>query len=141
MKDLADKSLADELAKYRTEFARFRTRDAADRTLMAWIRTALSLITFGFGMPTILGVLQQSSDQGRYFQLLAVVVGLSFVVVGVFSLMAALWSHRRSLRQIESGDFAYQSEKFNITEIAAIALLLIGIASFAGVLVGLTLAR
>lgn len=26
---------------------------AADRTLMAWIRTSLSLIGFGFGIPTI----------------------------------------------------------------------------------------
>ncbi len=30
------------------ELARDRNRAAADRTLMAWIRTALSLIAFGF---------------------------------------------------------------------------------------------
>ncbi len=33
-----------------TELARERTREAADRTLMAWIRTGLSLISFGFGI-------------------------------------------------------------------------------------------
>jgi putative membrane protein len=32
------------------ELARERNREAAERTLMAWIRTALSLIGFGFGI-------------------------------------------------------------------------------------------
>ena len=32
------------------ELARERSRQAADRTLMAWVRTALSLIGFGFGI-------------------------------------------------------------------------------------------
>ncbi|BBD55616.1 YidH family protein [Planktothrix agardhii] len=43
----------DELATDRTEMAKYRSRAAADRTLMAWIRTCLSLIAFGFGIPTI----------------------------------------------------------------------------------------
>ncbi|MEI8250374.1 MAG: DUF202 domain-containing protein, partial [Synechococcus sp. ELA057] len=33
--------------------ARQRNRDAAERTLMAWIRTCLSLISFGFGLDKI----------------------------------------------------------------------------------------
>ena len=33
-----------------TELTKERNRLAADRTLMAWIRTALSLIGFGFGI-------------------------------------------------------------------------------------------
>ena len=33
-----------------TELARERSREAADRTIMAWIRTSLSLISFGFGI-------------------------------------------------------------------------------------------
>ena len=32
------------------ELARERSPQAADRTLMAWVRTALSLIGFGFGI-------------------------------------------------------------------------------------------
>ena len=32
------------------ELAKERNREAAERTLMAWIRTALSLIGFGFGI-------------------------------------------------------------------------------------------
>ncbi|WP_448562013.1 DUF202 domain-containing protein [Trichothermofontia sp.] len=39
------------------ELAKERTR-AADRTLMAWIRTALSLIGFSFGIPTIVKTIE-----------------------------------------------------------------------------------
>jgi len=44
-------SLSNELAKQ-------RNRGAADRTLMAWIRTCLSLISFGFGLDEILGAIK-----------------------------------------------------------------------------------
>ena len=44
---MSDKPVAQNLAN---ELARERNREAAERTLMAWIRTALSLIGFGFGI-------------------------------------------------------------------------------------------
>ncbi|MFM7169470.1 MAG: YidH family protein, partial [Cyanobium sp.] len=37
------------------ELAKERNREAAERTLMAWIRTSLSLISFGFGVDKIIG--------------------------------------------------------------------------------------
>ncbi len=42
--------------------AETRTRMAADRTMMAWIRTALSLFSFGF---TIYKVLQAFEEAGK----------------------------------------------------------------------------
>ena len=44
---MTDKPVAVNLAN---ELAKERNRAAAERTLMAWIRTALSLIGFGFGI-------------------------------------------------------------------------------------------
>ena len=49
----------------RNELARERNRAAADRTLLAWIRTALSLIGFGFGIDRIVNVVNANAHVSR----------------------------------------------------------------------------
>lgn len=44
------------------ELAKERNRTPAERTLMAWIRTCLSLISFGFGIDRILVAIHQAFD-------------------------------------------------------------------------------
>ena len=44
--------------------ARQRNRDAAERTLMAWIRTCLSLISFGFGLDKIIAAIDRAATSG-----------------------------------------------------------------------------
>lgn len=115
------------------ELARERTRAAADRTLLAWIRTSLSLIGFGFGIPTIVKTIEATRavehiNPHRF----AVIVGLCFIGVGMFSIAAALREHRRMLRHIQNDRFIYESSK--TAEIVGVALLLIGLVSFIGVL-------
>lgn len=116
------------------ELAKERTRAAADRTLMAWIRTSLSLIGFGFGIPTIVKTLETTRIGAHinphYFTSM---VGLSFIAVGVFAITAALKEHRRTLKRIQSDRFMYESSK--TAEIVGIALLLVGLLSFIGVLI------
>jgi len=48
------------LAEERTDLALLRTLNAAERTLMAWIRTAISMIGFGF---TIYKFFQYQSEE------------------------------------------------------------------------------
>ena len=50
------------------DLATTRTLMAADRTLMAWIRTSLSLLSFGF---TIYKILQGFAESGALGRLLA----------------------------------------------------------------------
>jgi putative membrane protein len=45
-----------------TELAKERNRAAEERTLMAWIRTCLTLISFGFGIERIVAVLDRARD-------------------------------------------------------------------------------
>ena len=86
-----------------TDLAVDRTRLAHERTLMAWVRTATSLISFGF---TIYKVFQTMRDKGevppgrlfgpREFALMMIGIGLTALVlatVGHFRDMRALRAH------------------------------------------------
>ena len=131
----ASKALStNELASDRTELAKYRSRAAADRTLMAWIRTSLSLIGFGFGIPTIVRTIENIQvghhiDPFRF----SVIVGLAFIGTGMLGMALGLREHRRLLQQIQRDRYTY--EESHSAEIIGIALLVIGLISFIGVIV------
>jgi putative membrane protein len=107
---------------------------AADRTLMAWIRTSLSLIGFGFGIPTIVRAIENIHlkphiDPVRF----SVIVGLAFIGTGMVGMALGLKEHHRLLKQIESDRYTYQTS--HSAEIVGVALLVIGLISFIGVIV------
>ena len=123
-----------ELASDRTELAKYRSRAAADRTLMAWIRTSLSLIGFGFGIPTIVRTIENTQaghhiDPFRF----SVIVGLAFIGTGMLGMAFGLKEHRRLLQQIQRDRYTY--EESHSVEIIGFALLVIGFISFIGVIV------
>lgn len=116
-----------------TELAKSRTLFAANRTQMAWIRTSLSLISFGFGIPTIVKAIESTRlrnniDPHRF----ATTVGLAFIAVGMFAMATSLMEHRRLVQRIQRDNYTYESS--NTTELVSIALFLIGVISFIGVL-------
>jgi putative membrane protein len=82
-----------------TKLAFDRTWLAEERTLLAWIRTATSLITFGFaiysffGIPTGAGHKLTSGLGPRIFA-----VGL--IAVGLISLLGAALQRRRAVRDM-----------------------------------------
>jgi putative membrane protein len=123
-----------DLASDRTELAKYRSRAAADRTLMAWIRTSLSLIGFGFGIPTIVRAIQ-NSHVGRHLDPVrfSVIVGLSFIGTGMLGMALGLREHRQLLKQINSDRYTYETS--HSAEIVAVALLIIGVVSFIGVII------
>jgi putative membrane protein len=117
----------------KNELAKERTRAAADRTLMAWIRTSLSLIGFGFGIPTIVRTIEATrigkDINPHHF---ANAIGLAFISIGIFAMYGALKDHRRILRQIQSDRYTYEDSVYS--ERVGIALLLVGFVSFLAVL-------
>jgi putative membrane protein len=76
---------------------------AADRTLLAWIRTALSMISFGFTLAKFFEYLAQDKGMpirgpmGRTWA--PSTVGLTLVAMGIFSLLIAIYQHREAVRQ------------------------------------------
>jgi len=121
------------------ELAKDRNRAAAERTLMAWIRTSLSLISFGFGIDRVVAALHTAALQPsvnesiRTFHL-SRLLGLAFILIGTVALAAAAISHTKNLKRIEKGAFIYQSE-FSISLAVAIALIVVGIIAFLGILI------
>ena len=124
-----------DLAQQRTDLAKYRSRAAADRTLMAWMRTSLSLIVFGFGIPTLVTTIAKTQI-GQYIdtQTYSIIFGLAFIAVGIFSLLTALRVHYNMLKLIANETYTYDKRTFDATAIAALSLLLIGLASFIAVL-------
>jgi putative membrane protein len=76
---------------------------ATDRTLMAWLRTALSMITFGFTLYKVLEAIPADAQElprgmtPRNAGLLLIAVGLIAVTLGIWQ----YWQTRRQLEKIQ----------------------------------------
>ena len=118
------------------ELARQRNRDAAERTLMAWIRTCLSLISFGFGLDKIVSAIRSQvgdvqAQSGWGLRL----ISLAFVGTGVVAMLAATLQHRRNLKRLLREEFTYR-ETPSIAQGTALMLSLIGVAAIVLLLLG-----
>jgi putative membrane protein len=117
------------------ELARQRNRDAAERTLMAWIRTCLSLISFGFGLDKIVGAIDRATGtSGPRPGVIAVAV--AFVLTGILAMAAATVQHLRELRRLRRDEFVYV-ESPRLAAATATLIALIGVMAMGILLVGL----
>lgn len=118
-----------------TELAKERTRAAADRTLMAWIRTALSLISFGFGVGKVFDLLDTAYPEKHLDPLHAsLLVAISLVILGMLSLLGAIIQYWQMLKRLEREAFTYKSSRA-LTVGVAVLLLLIGLFALIGIIV------
>lgn len=119
------------LAYQRTDLARERSRWAAERTLMAWIRTAISMISFGFAIDKVFATLQLQDgpvelERGYH------VVGLALVTVGILFLVLASVEHLIILKRLNNRfgrNAAPLNPNFPLPLFGAGVVLLIGIAA------------
>ncbi|MEB3208856.1 MAG: DUF202 domain-containing protein [Synechococcus sp.] len=109
------------------ELAKQRNRDAAERTLMAWIRTCLSLISFGFGLDKIIAAIDRALTGGELQAQRGVqLVAAAFVVTGVLAMAGATVQYRRELRRLQHDDYVYR-DKPQLAAATAVLITLIGV--------------
>jgi putative membrane protein len=100
-----------------------RTRLALERTLMAWLRTAISMITFGF---TLFKAIQYAHELGikSTGDVLSVnVFALALIGIGLVALALATVQHLRHARTLRNLD----SELPVFSPGAALAMLFAGV--------------
>jgi putative membrane protein len=102
-----------------TELARERSRDATERTLMAWIRTALALIGFGFGIGKAQDYLEMIHPGRINDPILGVrIFGGAFIALGVLAVLMAVIQYRHRLSQIRQEVYVYKAG-LPLTEVVA----------------------
>ena len=84
-----------------TQLATLRTSAAYERTMMAWIRTATSLITFGFGVYKFFDV-QRDPGQAKNHLIGPREFGMILVSIGLLALVLATWENRTNRRSLEA---------------------------------------
>ena len=124
------------VARFSTDFrviaALVRTAFSSEQSLMSWIRTSLSLFTFGFSITQFFYYLDQrqtgaelSSGPRRF--------GMSLVCVGILVLLLAIVEHVQRIRKMK--DQGLPSDAGTLLPIgSAVGLFIIGIAAFVSIL-------
>jgi putative membrane protein len=75
-----------------SHFSWLRTRLSVERTLMSWIRTAVSLIGFGFAIVQFFDRLKQMPGvTPARFPEAARYLGLALIFCGVMALVVSIW--------------------------------------------------
>lgn len=109
-----------------TRLAFDRTRVAYDNTLMSWIRTATSLITFGFAIYKFFQLELRGGAQDnriigtREFALMMVIVGLLSLALGILE----HWQNMRTLRA------EYPGIPRSRASVIAVLILVLGLMAF-----------
>jgi putative membrane protein len=108
-----------------------RTRMAAERNLMAWVRTALSMITFGFTIYKFMQVFQEQATVAVLRPNAPRNLGLALVGIGTFALIMACVQHWKYVKKLRP-DHPYNP--WDLTFIVAGLIGLLGLLVFVSII-------
>jgi putative membrane protein len=107
-----------------------RTRAAYERTMMAWIRTATSLITFGFTIYKFFQI--EAPPPGRQNRLIGP-RGFAFILVsiGLFSLIVATIEYRQNIRTLGA---RYAGKQRSLAVLVAALISILGVLALVAII-------
>ena len=109
--------------------AAYRTSLSLDRTTLAWIRTTLTMSSFGLGMIGFFRTLRQEGETPETIRLHqgAVHFGVALVVIGVIATVLVAISHLSMVRKLRAGEMPLPTMwPLSITISLLLALLALG---------------
>jgi putative membrane protein len=142
MSDPVSASGADRFEVRVTADSQLRTRLSVERTMMSWLRTAVSLIGFGFAIVQFFERLEQMSVAPALHPDAAKYLGLALISAGILAVLISIYQYWRMNRYLRGGPFAQiagmGAEAMHSPVIAvAVLLSLIGAFAFSAVLLRL----
>ena len=114
-----------------------RTALSSEQTLMSWIRTSLSLFTFGFSITQFFYYLEQPKEDIQ-ISTGPRRMGIALVCVGIVVLLMAMVEHVLRLRKIKKQGLPADAASF-LPVGSAVALLVIGVAAFVSIIMNWSL--
>lgn len=114
--------MSDQALPSSNELAGMRTVMAADRTLMAWVRTSLSLHSFGFTIYKVLQGFEKAGDLAHTSS--PRTVGLTLVGIGTLAIIMGIIEYRHTLGQLG------ESRRFSLRHPTMIMALIMGVGGF-----------
>lgn len=107
-----------------------RTQLAAENTLLAWVRTSVSLYTFGFSITKFFAFLAQQRDIPKLSNSVRR-LGLALVCVGILALVFAIFEHIKVSRKLK--ELGLPITRLSLPVYTAAILLVIGIVTLVSV--------
>lgn len=87
-------------ADVNSQLALVRTRLSQDRTLLSWVRTAVSLITFGFGVHQFFRAVPSARPHGLH-ETTPYLFGSAMVLIGLVTLVLAAVENRSTAAALD----------------------------------------
>jgi putative membrane protein len=131
MKETADPDALD----HSTKLAFDRTWLAEERTMLAWVRTATSLISFGFAIYSFFGIPTGAGHQLTSRRMGPQVFSVTLIVMGLLTLIGSVLQRRQALAMMR---VQYPGlTRFSMAEIIALLIGCLGLFALAVLLLRL----
>ena len=115
--------------------SQYQTKLALDRNTLAWIRTTLTMASFGFGMVAFFRSreLEVRNSESVHLHREAVRMGTLLILLGIIAMVLAAASHWFTLRKLERGEMPAVSQ-WPLSITVALLFAVIGLVGLWGLL-------